>query len=148
MRFYQQSREVNKFLHSAESGISRVSYIRILALASIDLVLTLPINITVVVMIVLPILQKKPPPVYLPINSAPVIHTWKELKAAGASYGLIEVYFVRWSTGLLSVIVFAILGCTKGARDSYRSAFGIVTRWYNVHIMKPPGRNAPKPTAR
>ena len=148
MRFYRQSKEVNKFLHSAESGISRISYIRIIALASIDLVLTLPINITVVVMIVLPILQKTPPPVYLPINSAPVIHTWKELKAAGASYGLIEVYFVRWSTVLLSVIVFAILGCTKGARDSYWSALGIVTRWFDLHMMKPAARNSPKPTAR
>ncbi|VDC05736.1 unnamed protein product [Peniophora sp. CBMAI 1063] len=127
MRFYRQGKNVNRFLHSAESGVSRVSYIRILALASIDLVLTLPINVTTIVMVMLPMLQHKPTPFYLDwpsdaIERAPVVHTWEDLIAAGASDGLIEVYFVRWTTALLSVIVFAILGWTKGAREVYGKA--------------------------
>ena len=44
LAFYRRSKEINQFLHS-NSSISRTNYLRILLIASIDTLLTLPISI-------------------------------------------------------------------------------------------------------
>ncbi|KZV72030.1 fungal pheromone STE3G-protein-coupled receptor [Peniophora sp. CONT] len=143
MRFYRHGAEVNRFLHSVESGVSQVSYIRILALASIDLVLTLPVSITTVVMLMLHMIQIKHPPLYLSwptdiVKQSPTIKSWAELTSASTpGSGLVEVYFVRWTTVLLSVVVFAILGLTKGARELYWSALHTAMRWLGYHRDSP-----------
>ena len=49
--FYRQSREFNNFLQSHDS-ITRINYFRVLALASIDILLTLPFGTAQLTLIV------------------------------------------------------------------------------------------------
>ena len=49
--FYCQSREINSFLQSNDS-VSRTNYIRIMLLASVDVLLTLPIGIATIALVI------------------------------------------------------------------------------------------------
>ena len=48
--FYKQSKDVDSFLNSNNASVSRTNYLRILGLACIDILLTLPIGIVSVVL--------------------------------------------------------------------------------------------------
>ena len=61
--FYRQSRDINRFLQSNNS-VSRNSYMRILALASIDVLITLPVGIANIVLQVTQTLSQVPMPLY------------------------------------------------------------------------------------
>ena len=50
--FYRQGRDTNHFLNS-NGSVSRTNYLRVLAVASIDILLTLPTGVTNLVLVVL-----------------------------------------------------------------------------------------------
>ena len=61
--FYRQNRDLNRFLQSNNS-ISRANYFRILALASIDILITLPFGIVSIVLEALPAVGQERIPFY------------------------------------------------------------------------------------
>ncbi|KZV63987.1 fungal pheromone STE3G-protein-coupled receptor [Peniophora sp. CONT] len=124
---YRQSRDINHFLQSNDS-VSRTNYLRIMALASIDIILTLPIGIANIVLIVV-----QPGPkfsfyygwTYDHADWEPARVSYAETVAEGPS-GLAEVYFAQWSSVFLAFVIFGLFGVTSEARASYRRVVRVV----------------------
>ncbi|KZV60717.1 fungal pheromone STE3G-protein-coupled receptor, partial [Peniophora sp. CONT] len=120
---YHQKRDMSEFLQSNNS-ISRTNYFRIFALASIDVVLTLPIGITTIVLAVMEVLSQLSPPLYAGWNTLhhgdwePVGITYATLKEDGTS-SVVEHFFSQWTSPTLSYVVFGLFGMTAEARTSY-----------------------------
>ncbi|KZV59905.1 STE3-domain-containing protein [Peniophora sp. CONT] len=130
--FYRQHRVLNRFLQSNDS-ISRTNYLRILALASIDVLLTLPMGIVSLVLFILPPLHRGPLPFYqgwVRVHSdwGPESISYADLTAGGAA-NLAELYFQRWSSPVLVFAIFGLFGMTMEARTSYRRILRSVTVW-------------------
>ncbi|KZV74000.1 STE3-domain-containing protein [Peniophora sp. CONT] len=126
---YRQSQEVNHFLRS-NSYVSRTNYFRILALASIDILLTLPIGI---VSIVLTVSQSGAFPFYFgwaddhsewEPEGATLADTAAEGTASVAQY-----YFNPWTSPALAFVIFGLFGLTSEARASYRRIFCTFGGW-------------------
>ncbi|VDC07907.1 unnamed protein product [Peniophora sp. CBMAI 1063] len=122
--FYLQSRDTNSFLRSSRT-VSRTSYIRILCLASIDLLFTLPIGIVNLVLIATDT-EGQTLPFY---GGWMEVHEWAweplgisyaEVQAGGTT-NVAENYFARWVSVALSFGIFGIFGLTSEARASYWS---------------------------
>ena len=62
--FLRQRRAVNSFLSSTNS-IDRISYLRVIALASVDISLTLPMNVASSVLRIITLVEANSPPFYL-----------------------------------------------------------------------------------
>ncbi|KZV72480.1 fungal pheromone STE3G-protein-coupled receptor [Peniophora sp. CONT] len=116
--FYHKSREVNRFLRSRDSGVSRAIYMRILALASIDILVTLPLGIVTIVLQVLKLKKKH--------SSVPFYSGWdvvhSDWQPVGVSYAeaLSRMYFTYWTSPLLAFIIFVLFGLATDARATYR----------------------------
>ncbi|KZV66429.1 fungal pheromone STE3G-protein-coupled receptor [Peniophora sp. CONT] len=125
--FYLQYRDVNRFIDTNDS-VSRKSYIRILILASIDVLLTLPIGITTLVLDVLTgNINPGPLPFYpgwdlTHSDWAPESVTYAEIAASPPSY-LARTYFSAWTSPVLAFAIFALFGLTAEARASYWRVF-------------------------
>ena len=120
---YFQNRDVNRFLRSNDS-VSRQRYLRIFALASIDILLTLPINIATLVLSLSLALEEGPIPFYpgwtfSHANWTPISTTYAELQANMADIALF--YFTDWISPVLAFVIFGLFGLTSDARALYKS---------------------------
>lgn len=146
--FYRQSRDINRFLKSNNS-VSRTNYFRILALASIDLLLTLPIGIVIVT---LNATQGEF------LNGLPFYYGWtgahRDSRVAGVfhyadlvSQGtstLAQIYFTQWTSPVLAFAIFALFGITSEARASYWRTVCTIGGWFGWKLT-PRARRAPSP---
>lgn len=131
--FYRQSRDVNRFLQSDDS-ISRTNYVRLLVLASIDILITLPDGIISVVLNTTAALESGSFPFYngwekVHSDWQPVTYSYAELRAAGNAY-LAEFYGLFWSSLVLSYAIFALFGTTPEALALYWRIILRVGRWF------------------
>ncbi|KZV59981.1 STE3-domain-containing protein [Peniophora sp. CONT] len=139
--FYQQKRAMDHFLQSNNS-VSRLSFFPIFALASIDLILTLPVGIvTIVLEVVESLVQTGNFPLYtgwnvLHSNMEPLGLSYTKLVAAGTST-LAQLYFVHWTSPVLAFAIFSLFGITAEARASYWRIICTVEGWFG---WKPPIR--------
>ncbi|KZV61732.1 STE3-domain-containing protein [Peniophora sp. CONT] len=135
LTFYRQSRDRDNFLQAQSNGaVSRTNYTRILILASIDILLTLPIGIATVVLNVIGILASGPLPFYSGwtyVHTAwePVGFSYAGLKAFGTSE-LAQYYFTQWTSPILAYVIFALFGMTSEARASYWRIICITGAWF------------------
>jgi hypothetical protein len=119
--FYRHSRDTSRFLQS-NGSVDRNSYLRILALGSVDILLTLPFGI-----ITLILLTKS-----VPGTSFQFYYGWEAIHSDwepfGVPYsffvkdgfwGMFNVYFPPWSSPALAIVVFALFGLTSEARATY-----------------------------
>ncbi|VDC07897.1 unnamed protein product [Peniophora sp. CBMAI 1063] len=145
--FYRQGRNNRSFVCS-DNTISRTNYLRILILASIDVLLTLPIGITNIVLKVVPALKNSGLPVYpgwtvLHTNWSPVSFSYSRIKASGTA-GLAQFYFTHWTSPVLALAIFALFGLTTEARVSYLRIIHFVIGRIG---WKPGSRGAKKTTS-
>lgn len=120
--FYRQSRDINHFLQSNNS-VSRTNYIRILALASIDVLLSLPFGIVNVILYVTGQLSYARLPFYFGwtydhTDWEPVRISYAELLATGVS-SVVRSYVIQWTSPVLAFAIFGLFGVTLEARASY-----------------------------
>lgn len=131
--YYRQRRDIDSFLRS-NTSVSRTNYLRILVLASIDILLTLPIGI---VNITLGIVQARSSNVFpfylgwtvLHTDWEPVSFSYAKLQADGTAE-LAQVYFSRWSSPVLAFVIFGLFGVTPEARASYWRIVCTVGGWF------------------
>ena len=125
--FYQQSKSIRQFRTGATSPF-RTTYFRILAIASIDIILTLPIGIANIVLVVALL-----PAYHQSLATLPFYQGWNivhrnfhtlisktrdELEDSGP-YTLPQIYFTYATTPVLAFCIFCLFGLTQEARDSY-----------------------------
>lgn len=121
-------------LHSNPS-ISHSNYFRILVLASVDILLTLPIGIVSLTLNIVGALSA--------LNDVPFYRGWTFLHAdwepEGISYAeiqaygtatLAESYFGQWSSPVLAFVIFGLFGVTPEARASYWRIICTVGGWF------------------
>ena len=132
--FHRQRKDVNDFLQSNDS-VSRTNYFRVLALASIDILLTLPFGIAT---LALSILQKLSTPSGLPIyfgwkfdhtNWEPFEVTYADLVAEGQA-SVAQFYVVHWTSPILAFAIFGLFGVTAEARATYWRIICTVCGWF------------------
>ena len=131
--FYRQNRAFDRFLQSDGASISRTNYIRVLALASVDVLLTLPQGVLSLVLFVLSGVGRGPLPfyqgwVYVHTNWGPEAISYAKIQAGGTA-NLAQVYFQRWSSPVLVFAIFGLFGVTMEARASYRRLLQTVGVW-------------------
>ncbi|VDB95846.1 unnamed protein product [Peniophora sp. CBMAI 1063] len=121
--YYRQRRDINSILQSDRSSL-RTNYLRILILASIDLVLTLPIAIMRITLDVVTALSSLESfPFYsgwtqLHANWEPVSFSYAEQQTFGTA-SLVQLCFGDWTSPILSFAIFGLFGVTSEARCSY-----------------------------
>ncbi|KZV65151.1 fungal pheromone STE3G-protein-coupled receptor [Peniophora sp. CONT] len=131
--YYRQRRDINSFLHS-DSSVTRTNYVRILALASIDIMLTLPIGIVNIALDIVELLSAHPFKfypgwTYLHSQWGPVSVSYAELQAFGTGY-FAQFYVAQWSSPILAFAIFALFGVTHEARASYCCIICTVGGWF------------------
>ncbi|VDC04647.1 unnamed protein product [Peniophora sp. CBMAI 1063] len=133
LTFYRQGRDINHFLRSNNSEMSRASYIRILALASIDLLLNLPIGIIALILYIIPMEGGH---TYFYSGWAVVHSAWQPRSfsyQALLSTGPVMVsqfYFSSWAYPILSFVIFGFFGVSSEARASYWHVICTVCGWF------------------
>lgn len=135
--FYRQNRELNRFLRS-NGSVSRANYLRILALARIDILLTLPIGIVNIALSVSSNIAQGSFSFYPGWNEVhgdwtPIVFTYAELKAFGPST-LAEFYFAYWTSPVLAFAIFGLFGLAAEARSSYWYTIVAVARWLGLKL--------------
>ncbi|VDB87013.1 unnamed protein product [Peniophora sp. CBMAI 1063] len=133
LSFYRHSREINHFLQS-NGSVSRTNYFRILALASIDVLLTLPMGIATIVLAVEANLALGPIPFYFGWtfdheNWQPESYYYADVVLQGP-FNVASVYFVEWTSPILAFVIFALFGVTSEARASYWRIICTVCGWF------------------
>ncbi|KZV71172.1 fungal pheromone STE3G-protein-coupled receptor [Peniophora sp. CONT] len=140
--YYRQSQDINSFLSSNRS-ISRTNYFRILALASVDVLFTLPIGI---VDLTLSMVASVAPPNWFPFFPGwssihyrwdPVSVPYWERQVAGTA-SLADDYIAIWTPTILAFVIFGLFGLTSEARASYWRVIFRVGSWLG---WKPTLRN-------
>lgn len=140
--FYKQSRDVDRFLSSTNS-VSRLNYMRILVLASIDIVLTLPFGIVNMVLGIKSSMNQDALTFYAGWTAthstdwAAGSITYAELKGFGTA-SLALQYFIFWTAPFLSFVIFGLFGMTAEARASYWQvlcAIGSLFGWKPVPLV-------------
>ena len=131
--FYRQSRDINRFLQSNNS-VSRNNYMRILALASIDVLITLPVGIANIVLQVTQLLSQGPMQFYFGwtydhTDWEPVGYSYAEAVAFGTSE-VVGLYFDQWTSPFLAFVIFGLFGITAEARASYWHIICTVCGWF------------------
>jgi hypothetical protein len=120
--FYRHSRETNEFLLSNRS-ISRPNYFRILALACIDIALTLPLGIAVVVISITPgVGAFYYGWSFVHSNWGAITVPYSEM----SPWVLFQFYVQAWISPFLSVLIFVLLGLSPEARATY---------WRGIHAI-------------
>ncbi|VDB95844.1 unnamed protein product [Peniophora sp. CBMAI 1063] len=129
--FYRQVRDHSSTLYSHYSASERTNYMRILLLASVDILLTLPFGI---VNITLNLVAALSPPAFFPLYLGwsllhsdwdPVVYTYTDQQIIGSAK-LAQYYFTSWTSPVLAFAIFGLLGLTREARASYRSVISAV----------------------
>ncbi|KZV72160.1 fungal pheromone STE3G-protein-coupled receptor, partial [Peniophora sp. CONT] len=120
--FYRHSRDIHSFLNS-NTSVSRTNYLRILILASIDILLTLPMGIVSIALRV----TSTQPPSSLPFywdwteshpSSEPLSLPYAKLEELGTTT-LVQLYFSHWTSPVLAFVIFGLFGMTSEACTSY-----------------------------
>ncbi|KZV64899.1 STE3-domain-containing protein [Peniophora sp. CONT] len=137
--FYRQGRDTNHFLYSNDS-VSRTNYMRVLAVASIDILLTLPIGITNLVLIALAAPHTMTfYPGWKLVHShwAPTGETYARL-LEGGTFNVARTYFTRWTSPVLAFAIFALFGLTAQARATYCRPFLAIKElgWTRIRPQK------------
>ncbi|VDB95536.1 unnamed protein product [Peniophora sp. CBMAI 1063] len=126
---YRQHTELNRFLQTNQS-ISRSCYLRVLALASVDIIFSLSLNTTGFVLYLLPYIGSDQPDSFYPgWDSAHSDWSPKSHAYAGLGTEKALLFFTRWTTPIFAIVIFGLFGLTQGARASYREAFWTVNEW-------------------
>ena len=131
--FHDQRRDIRAFLAS-DSRAQSMNYIRILALSSIDILLTLPLGIVAVALVLKDMLSFGALPFYTGWNELHSNWTliervsYTEFKAFGTSV-VTEVYFMRYVTLTLAFAIFCLFGATAEARASYGHILCTAGNW-------------------
>ncbi|VDB95169.1 unnamed protein product [Peniophora sp. CBMAI 1063] len=130
--FYRQSKDINRFLRSNNS-ISRPSYFRIMVLASIDLLITLPIGIVNLVLALVAALRNNLLPFYwgwtsLHTNWEPLSVSYAEITADGTT-NTANFYFINWMSPILAFSIFGLFGLTSEALASYWRVICVIGNW-------------------
>ncbi|KZV61585.1 STE3-domain-containing protein [Peniophora sp. CONT] len=133
--FYRQSRDINSFLRS-NGSITRTKYLRILALASIDLLLTLPIGIVGIVLDATSLRAENGhgfypgwTAVHSTLNWEPQSTSYADLQASGTATLALQ-YFGFWTSPILAFAVFGLFGLTDDARASYWYIVCTICGWF------------------
>ncbi|KZV66405.1 fungal pheromone STE3G-protein-coupled receptor [Peniophora sp. CONT] len=118
--FYRQGRDIKRFMNS-NNLMSRTNYMRILALASVDLLLTLPTCIATVILFVYNTSSQAPMTFYsgweyVHLDWDPVGVSYAELVDDTPSSSLAQLYFGQWTYPILSFVIFSFFGVTSEAR--------------------------------
>lgn len=131
--FLQQSRSIRRF-RNGNSSLFRTTYFRILAIASIDVLLTLPIGIANMALAIASF-RNLEHTLTIPFYQGwaaihqhfqiPVKILYATLEEHG-SYTLAQVYFNYWTTPLLAFSIFGLFGLTNEARTSYQYIFNVL----------------------
>ncbi|KAI0036396.1 pheromone A receptor-domain-containing protein [Vararia minispora EC-137] len=135
--FYRYSRATNDFLQSNDS-VSRPNYIRLLALASVDIVLTLPFGIVSVVEEVNDLFPGFPLQFYegwtfTHSDWAPASYPYVAYESKGG-WVLANYYLSRWSSVTLALVIFLLFGLTGDARATYRRGFYTVSKLFGLKL--------------
>ncbi|VDC02722.1 unnamed protein product [Peniophora sp. CBMAI 1063] len=140
--FYRQTRlgsERSIFTSdSSDSTVSRTSYLRILTLASVDVLFTLPIGIVSLVLFILPELAGGPIPFYYGwvtthADFAPEGFSYAEVRDT-VTVALAQTYFTYWVPPILAFVIFGLFGLTTEARASYRRTICVGCEWFGCTI--------------
>ncbi|KZV65155.1 STE3-domain-containing protein [Peniophora sp. CONT] len=120
--YYRQRKDIDSFLRSNPS-VSYTSYSRILILSSIDILITLPIGISNIVLDAtgassLGLLPFYPGWTNTHADWEPFVTAYNDLQAAGTA-SLAQTYFASWSSPVLAFAIFGLFGITTEARASY-----------------------------
>ncbi|KZV71184.1 STE3-domain-containing protein [Peniophora sp. CONT] len=129
--YYRQRRDIDSFLRS-NSSVSRTNYLRILVLASIDILLTLPSGIVNITLNVVQALDLNIFPFYhgwTHLHRDPVGFSYAELRAGGSAK-LAQFYFAQWSSPVLAFVIFGLFGVTPEARASYWRIICTIGGWF------------------
>ncbi|VDB87070.1 unnamed protein product [Peniophora sp. CBMAI 1063] len=128
--FYRHNRAVNGFLRSNDS-VSRSTYFRVLALASIDILITFPFGLTTFILGVLSALPD--PPFYIGWD---ILHTdWAPSSTAYSDWmwspwASASFYFSLWTTPVLAFTIFGLFGLSGEALASYRHGLRTILRYF------------------
>ncbi|KZV65950.1 fungal pheromone STE3G-protein-coupled receptor [Peniophora sp. CONT] len=137
--FYRQSRDINHFLQSNDS-VTRANYIRILVLASIDVILTLPMGIVNIILFVtgsissgfgLPFYRGW---TYDHTEWEPESISYESIVAEGTS-AIAQQYFTQWTSPILAFAIFGLFGVTSEARASYWRIICTFSGWFGWKPM-------------
>ena len=133
--FYRQNKDINSFLRS-NGSVSRTDYLRILALASIDILITLPFGVVSLALAISANVAQDTLPLYfgwsvLHDDWDPIGVPYEELQANGAA-SLADFYFIYWSSPVLAFVIFALFGVTAEARASYWRAIRTIGGWLGL----------------
>ena len=120
-------------LWRSDGSIENVICYRLLTLASIDLLLTLPSGIVGIVLEVTAHLTGDSSPFYqgwdtLHSDWRPRSIPYAVLKTSGTAL-LAQSYFVRWTSPILAFAIFGLFGLTAETRAVYASAYGNAKCW-------------------
>ncbi|VDB95783.1 unnamed protein product [Peniophora sp. CBMAI 1063] len=130
--FYRHNREINQFLRSNNS-VSRTNYFRILTLASIDILLTLPMGIAIIVLAVKGAVSSGSFPFYYGWTYD---HAWQDASFSYANlvsngpFTIASFYFNHWISPVLAFVMFGLFGITSEARASYWRVIYTVGGWF------------------
>ncbi|VDB92186.1 unnamed protein product [Peniophora sp. CBMAI 1063] len=131
--FYRHNREINQFLQS-NNPVSRTNYFRILALACIDILLTLPMGIVTIVLLVKNDLSFGRFPFYYgwtPDHTdwQPVNYSYADI-TSGGPFDVAYFHFTNWTSPVLAFAIFGLFGVTLEARASYWRVICTVCGWF------------------
>ena len=134
---HQQNRDIDEFLRS-NGSISRTNYLRILILASLDIILTLPLGIVNFTLVALNIradtgLYFWPGWDEVHTNWSPISVSHSELVATGPVY-YVRTYLVPWISPVLAFAIFSLFGCTSEARSSYWRVLSVLAGWFGWRL--------------
>ena len=141
LTFRRQWKDVNRFLQSKDS-VSRTNYFRILALASIDILLTLPFGIAT---ITLSVTEQLSSSVGFPFyrgwtfdhtNWEPVGFSYTSVVDEGKS-NVAAFYFSHWTSPILAFVIFGLFGVTSEARASYWRVIHTIGGWFGWKPIPP-----------
>ncbi|VDB84664.1 unnamed protein product [Peniophora sp. CBMAI 1063] len=127
--FYRQGRDTNQFLNS-NGTVSRTNYLRVLAVASTDMLLTLPIGITNLVLFVLSSPHEMtfyPGWEHVHSHWNPTSESYSKLLERG-TFNVARTYFTRWTSPVLAFAIFALFGLTTQARATYWRPFSSIKK--------------------
>ncbi|KZV68499.1 STE3-domain-containing protein [Peniophora sp. CONT] len=131
--FRRQSRDIHSFINR-NASVSRMNYLRILILASIDLLLTLPVNMINITLRIMSLRTGHTPLVFYPgwtvlhTDWAPVSIPYTQEQTFGTPYTA-RSFFLQWSNSLLAFVIFGLFGLTSEARASYLRIICAIGGW-------------------
>lgn len=145
--FYLQGRDINRFL-SSNSSVTRTHYFRILALASVDVALTLPSGILILVLNLSANLAEGGLPFYpgwsyIHDDWTPGQFSYAELRALGP-VRLGSEYVTLWSSPILAFTIFGLFGLTSEACASYRRMIRAICGCFGWKVIRASGDKSPQ----